>query len=605
MEYQRMSNAPIALTFADWQQTYRDGHSPAELLHSLRLELSTEDNAWITLASEAQLNAQLDGLSALLDAANGELSKLPLYGVPFAIKDNIDAAGWPTTAACPEFAYTAAADATVVAKLRAAGAILIGKTNLDQFATGLVGTRSPYGAVCNSFNPDYVSGGSSSGSASVVARGLVPFSLGTDTAGSGRVPAGFNNIVGLKPSKGWMSNSGLVPACKTLDCISVFALTVSDALCVAQIAGGYDAADPYSRKNPNSAKVGMSAKPRLAVPSNPEFFGDTQNQAVFEQALGKLRELDVQLVEIDFSPFQQLAEQLYYGSWVAERTVAVEGVNPDHINPVVRGIVENGHKYSACDAYKAEYARAALSRTINNVLAGFDALVVPTSPTLRSLAEMDAEPVLFNSQFGTYTNFTNLADLSALAIPAGMRADGLPAGITLIAPAWHDQALAAFGQRWQQALKLPLGATGKTLPEQAPSSTPTPGSVRVAVVGAHLTGMPLNFQLTSRDAVLVEQTTSAATYRLYALPGTVPPKPGLARVAADGAAIIVELWDIPQARFGEFVAEIPAPLGIGNLQLADGRWVKGFICEPYALDGARDITSFGGWRAFIASQQQG
>jgi allophanate hydrolase len=607
MGFQSMSNTPIAFTLADWQQTYHDGQSPAELLHNLRLELSTADNAWIALASEAQLNAQLDNLSTLLQSASGELSKLPLYGVPFAIKDNIDAAGWPTTAACPEFAYTAAADATVVAKLRAAGAILIGKTNLDQFATGLVGTRSPHGAVCNSFNPDYVSGGSSSssGSASVVARGLVPFSLGTDTAGSGRVPAGFNNIIGLKPSKGWLSNSGLVPACKTLDCISVFALTVSDALSVAQIAGGYDATDPYSRKNPGSAKVGMPAQPRLAVPSNPEFFGDTQNQAVFEQALSKLRELDVQLVEIDFAPFQQLAEQLYYGSWVAERTVALEGVNPEHINPVVRGIVDNGHKYSACDAYKAEYIRAELSRTINDILAGFDALVVPTSPTLRSLAEMEVEPVLFNSQFGTYTNFTNLADLSALAVPAGMRADGLPAGITLIAPAWHDQALAAFGQRWQQALKLPLGATGKALPAQTPSDKPAPGSVRVAVVGAHLTGMPLNFQLTSRDAVLVEQTSSAATYRLYALPGTVPPKPGLARVAEDGAAIIVELWDIPQARFGEFVAEIPAPLGIGNLQLADGRWVKGFICEPYALDGARDITSFGGWRAFIASQQQG
>lgn len=600
-----MSNAPSAFTLAQWQQAYRDGQSPAELLHALRLELNTDDNAWITRASETQLDAQLDALATALQAAAGDLSKLPLYGVPFAIKDNIDAAGWPTTAACPEFAYTAKADATVVAKLRAAGAILIGKTNLDQFATGLVGTRSPYGAVPNSFNPAYVSGGSSSGSASVVARGLVPFALGTDTAGSGRVPAGFNNIVGLKPSKGWLSNSGLVPACKTLDCISVFALTVSDALSVAQIAGGYDAADPYSRKNPNSAKVGMPTKPRLAVPSNPEFFEDTQNQAVFEQALSTLRELGAELVEIDFAPFQQLAEQLYYGSWVAERTVAVEGVNPDHINPVVRGIVENGHNYSACDAYKAEYIRAALSRKINDILAGFNALVVPTSPTIRTLAEMEAEPVLFNSQFGTYTNFTNLADLSALAVPAGLREDGLPAGITLLAPAWHDQALAAFGQRWQQAINLPLGATGKALPEQAPSNTPAPGSVRVAVVGAHLTGMPLNFQLTSRDAVLVEQTTSAATYRLYALPGTVPPKPGLARVAEDGSEIIVELWDIPQARFGEFVAEIPAPLGIGNLQLVDGRWVKGFICEPYALDGARDITSFGGWRAFITSQQQG
>jgi allophanate hydrolase len=488
----------------------------------------------------------------------------------------------------------------VVAKLRAAGAILIGKTNLDQFATGLVGTRSPYSAVPNSFDPDYVSGGSSSGSASVVARGLVAFALGTDTAGSGRVPAGFNNIVGLKPTKGWLSTRGLVPACRTLDCISVFALTVADALVVASLAGGFDASDAYSRKNPNSAKVGMPAKPRLAVPATPEFFGDVQNQAVFEQALGKLRELGAELVEIDFTPFRELAEQLYYGSWVAERTVALEDVDAAHINPVVRGIVENGEKYSACDAYKAEYIRAELARKINETLAGFDALVVPTSPTIRTLAEMAAEPVLFNSQFGTYTNFTNLADLAALALPAGFRADGLPAGITLLAPAWHDQALAAFGQRWQEFLALPLGATQRALPAQ-PSIGQAPGSVRVAVVGAHLTGMPLNFQLLTRDAVLVEQTTSAASYRLYALPGTVPPKPGLARVAQDGAEIIVELWDVPQARFGEFVAEIPPPLGIGNLQLADGRWVKGFICEPYALEGARDITSFGGWRAFIAS----
>jgi allophanate hydrolase len=599
-----MSNAPTALTLAGWQQAYRDGQSPAELLHALRLELRTDDSAWIALASEAQLNAQLDALASALQDAAGDLSKLPLYGVPFAVKDNIDAAGWSTTAACPEFSYGAETDASVVARLRAAGAILIGKTNLDQFATGLVGTRSPYGAVPNSFNPDYVSGGSSSGSASVVARGLVPFSLGTDTAGSGRVPAGFNNIVGLKPTKGWLPNTGLVPACRSIDCISVFALTVADALTVANIAGGYDAADAYSRKNPNSAKVGMPSQPRLAVPANPEFFGDSQNQAVYEAALGKLRELGAEPVEIDFAPFRQLAEQLYYGPWVAERTVAVEGVDPAHIHPVVRGIVENGRQYSACDAYKAEYIRAELSRRINDALAGFDALVVPTSPTIRTLAEMQAEPVLFNSQFGTYTNFTNLADLCALAVPAGLRADGLPAGITLIAPAWHDQALAAFGRRWQQALNLPLGATGKPLPAQTLSDKPAPGCIRVAVVGAHLTGMPLNFQLSTRDAVLVEQTTSAAHYRLFALPGTVPPKPGLARVTEDGAAIIVELWDVPQARFGEFVAEIPPPLGIGNLELADGRWVKGFICEPYALDGARDITSFGGWRAFIAETRK-
>lgn len=600
-----MSHRGFGWTLGEWQQAYRRQQLQPDVLAELLAGLSAEDPAWISLTSPAELQQQLIQLAERLAAVKGDLSQLPLYGVPFAIKDNIDAAGWLTTAACPEFAYTAEKDATVVAKLRAAGAILIGKTNLDQFATGLVGTRSPYGAVPNSFDPAYVSGGSSSGSASVVARGLVPFALGTDTAGSGRVPAGFNNIVGLKPTKGWLSTTGLVPACRTLDCISVFALTVTDAQVVANIAGGYDAQDAYSRQNPNSAKVGMPAQPRLAVPAAPEFCGDTQNQVVFEQALLQLRELGAELVEIDFSPFQQLAEQLYFGSWVAERSVAVEGVNPDHINPVVRGIVANGHQYSACDAYRAEYIRAELSRAINDALAGFDALVVPTSPTIRTLAEMAAEPVLFNSQFGTYTNFTNLADLSALAVPAGFRDDGLPAGITLLAPAWHDQALAALGQRWQQALALPLGATGRALPVPTASTTPPPGCVRVAVVGAHLTGMPLNFQLATRDAVLVEQTTSSADYRLYALPGTVPPKPGLSRVAADGAPIIVELWDVPQARFGEFVAEIPPPLGIGNLQLADGRWVKGFICEPYALEGARDITSFGGWRAFIASQAQG
>jgi allophanate hydrolase len=600
-----MQNAQTPLfgwTVNQWIAAYQSGEMTPTGLLTLLDAFPASDPAWISRVSHGQLDAQLAELAALLEAVGGDIGKLPLYGVPFAIKDNIDAEGWLTTAACPEFAYTASADATVVARLRAAGAILMGKTNLDQFATGLVGTRSPYGAVPNSFNPAYVSGGSSSGSASVVARGLVAFSLGTDTAGSGRVPAGFNNIVGLKPTKGRLPNTGLVPACRTVDCISVFALTVEDAECVAGIAEGYDASDAYSRANPNTAPVGFGASIKLAVPATLEFFGDAQNQAVYEQALKTLSDMGAEITRIDFTPFQALAEQLYYGSWVAERTVALESMltsSPDAINPVVRGIVENGLTYSACDAYKAEYLRATLSRQINDALAGFDALVVPTSATIRTLAEMAAEPVLYNSQFGFYTNFTNLADLSAMALPAGLRADGLPAGITLIAPAWHDTALARFGKQWQAHLQLPMGATGRPLP--APAAAPQPrGSVRVAVVGAHLTGMPLNFQLTRRDAVFVEQTLTQSDYRLYALPGTVPPKPGLAK-AEGGQSIIVELWDIPLARFGEFVAEIPAPLGIGNLTLVDGRSVKGFICEPWALADAQDITAFGGWRAYIAS----
>jgi allophanate hydrolase len=599
-----MRNEQLGWTLGEWQTAYRSQALTPDILLTLAGTFPAEDNAWISRVQPQQLRDQLAQLAERLAAVDGDIDKLPLYGVPFAIKDNIDAAGWETTAACPEFAYRAAADATVVARLRAAGAILMGKTNLDQFATGLVGTRSPYGAVGNSFNPDYVSGGSSSGSASVVARGLVAFSLGTDTAGSGRVPAGFNNIVGLKPTKGRLSNTGLVPACRTVDCISVFALTVEDAETVAGIAAAYDGSDAYSRINPNTAPVAVGATIKLAVPASLEFFGDAQNQAVFEQALRRFQSLGAEITAVDFSPFQQLAEQLYYGSWVAERTVALEGMlasNAEAINPVVRGIVENGLKYSACDAYKAEYLRAELSRRINDSLAGFDALLVPTSPTIRTLAEMAVEPVLYNSQFGFYTNFTNLADLSALAVPAGLRSDGLPCGITLIAPAWHDAALVHLGKRWQAGLGLPLGATERHLPQPGPARQ-APGSVRVAVVGAHLTGMPLNFQLTSRNAVLVEQTLTASHYRLHALPGTVPPKPGLVKDDS-GSAIIVELWDMPIARFGEFVAEIPAPLGIGNLTLADGRSVKGFICEPWALAGATDITEFGGWRAYMASRK--
>ena len=593
----------IGWTLGEWHAAYRSGAMTPDRLLSLAAQYSADDSAWIARAQPEQLAMQLAQLNDRLDAVGGDIDKLPLYGVPFAIKDNIDAAGWDTTAACPEFAYSPTSDATVVAKLRAAGAILMGKTNLDQFATGLVGTRSPYGAVGNSFNADYVSGGSSSGSASVVARGLVAFALGTDTAGSGRVPAGFNNIVGLKPTKGRFSNTGLVSACRTLDCISVFALTVEDAAAVAQVAQGYDASDAYSRSNPNTAPVSVGASIKLAIPASLEFFGDTQNQAVFEQAVEHFKALGAVISEVDFSAFKALADQLYSGPWVAERTVALEGMlehQPQAINPVVRGIVENGFQYSACDAYKAEYLRAELSRRINDTLAGFDALLVPTSPTIRTRADMVLEPVRYNAQFGYYTNFTNLADLSALALPAGLRADGLPCGITLLAPAWHDSALAHLGQRWQASLELPLGATERHLPAPAAAQQAT-GTVRVAVVGAHLSGMPLNFQLTTRNAVLVEQTLTASTYRLYALPGTVPPKPGLAR-ADGGRSIIVELWDMPIARFGEFVAEIPAPLGIGTLMLADGRSVKGFICEPWALADALDVTEFGGWRAYVTSK---
>ncbi|WBM68747.1 allophanate hydrolase [Buttiauxella sp. WJP83] len=589
-------------TLSEWVTHYRQ--QPQQLVaayQQLDADLSRDDNAWIYIASHDEIYAQLTTIFQAINSGEKQASDFALLGVPFAAKDNIDVAGMPTSAGCPAFTYQPGKDATVIARLKAAGAIVVGKTNLDQFATGLVGTRSPFGAVENTFNPEYVSGGSSSGSASVVARGLVCFSLGTDTAGSGRVPAGFNNIVGLKPTKGWVSTMGVVPACRLNDCVSVFALTVEDAETVVAVAGGYDPQDPYSRTNPQTAPARFREKPRFAVPDTLEFFGDRQSQMAFVKTLGRIQQQGVELVSIDFSAFNQLAEQLYNGAWVAERTVAIGDIfknQPEAMDPTVRGIVANGLNYTACDAWQAEYTRAELAQKINDQLREFDALLVPTSPTIHTLAEMAQHPVRYNSQFGTYTNFTNLADLCALALPGDFRNDGLPAGITLIAPAWHDQALSHFGKSWQQALNIQLGATGKTLSASNTAKAST-NHVRVAVVGAHLREMPLNHQLTSRNAVFIEETRTAAHYRLYALANTQPPKPGLVR-HAEGLPIAVELWDIPLARFGEFVAEIPAPLGIGTLVLENGESVKGFICEPEALLDATDITAWGGWKAWLA-----
>ncbi|MBN9430621.1 MAG: allophanate hydrolase [Burkholderiales bacterium] len=599
----------LGWTLAQWKQAYLEhGRSPNELIASLVGSLTHTDPAWIAIATPAQLEQQFADLQTLLKGVNGDRAKLPLFGVPFAAKDNINAAGWQTTAACREFAYTASEDAFVIRQLRRAGAILIGKTNLDQFATGLVGTRSPFGIVPNSFDPAYISGGSSSGSASVVARGLVPFALGTDTAGSGRVPAAFNNIVGLKPTRGWVSNTGLVPACKTLDCITAFALTVEDAAMAVNAMSGYDAADAYSRIRPAGAGAHFPTQARLAIPVSPEFFGDALAAENFSQAVVELRRQGATLVEVDFAPFAELALLLYQGPWVAERHVAIEGLletNPEAVHPVVRTVVEQARRYSACDAFKAEYRRAELSRRIQEVLAEVDALVVPSTPSIFTIEQLLEEPVLRNSELGTYTNFTNLADLSALALPAGLRQDGLPAGITLIAPAWHDWALVDFGLRWQASQSLPPGAPGVVaVAANKPASHPAKRNdeIVVAVVGAHLRGMPLNHQLTSRHARFLEETrTAASDYRLYALPGTVPPKPGLRRTPSKGAPIAVELWALTPHAFGEFTAEVPQPLGIGNVTLVDGRIVKGFICEPAELENAKDITEFGGWRAYMQS----
>jgi allophanate hydrolase len=599
--------ASTAWTLGAWQQAYRQGATPEALLTTLISQLAMDDNAWIALLPQQQLMTSLAELATRLQQVNGDFTQLPLYGIPFAVKDNIDVAGFATTCACPEFAYQPEQHATVVAKLIAAGAVVIGKTNLDQFATGLVGTRSPYGVVANSFDAEFISGGSSSGSAVVVAKGLVPFALGTDTAGSGRVPAGLNNIVGLKPTCGWLSTKGVVPACRSLDCVSVFALTVDDAEYICRIASGFDAQDPYSRTLtvPQGA---LAKKPVFAIPDQLQWFGDDFAAQAFEASLEKLAATGASFRKVDFTPFYQAAALLYDGPWIAERYVALEELlssHPDVIHPIVRSIVERAKDMSAADAFKGQYQLADLKRIVEGIYQGVDALLVPTTPSMYRLEEVLAEPVTLNSQLGTYTNFVNLLDGCALALPAGLRADGLPFGITVIAPAWCDSQLAEFGRRWQAVAPATLGATGRAL-VSCPPSPVIPlevDTIPLAVVGAHLSGMPLNYQLQERGAVLLESTHTADCYRLFALAGTVPPKPGLLRVEAGaGTAIIVEVWAMPVVHLGSFVSLIPAPLGIGTLALIDGREVKGFICEAWALAGAQDITGFRGWRAFIASR---
>jgi len=599
-------------TIIDWRRAYETGRTPAQLLGQLLLTLPESDPAWISIISQAALETRLLRLQGMLDAVGGERSRLPLYGIPFAVKDNIDVEGLVTTAACPAFAYAPDNDATLVRLLTNAGAIVIGKTNLDQFATGLVGVRSPYGIPTNAFDPAYISGGSSSGSASVVARGIVPFALGTDTAGSGRIPAGLNNIVGIKPTRGAFSNTGVVPACRTLDCVTVFATTIDDAMRAYDVAARLDPADGLSREAPAEISVWrLPAAPRFGIPAEPEFFGDKLAAQAFEAAVRQLETLGATCVKIDFSLFDDVAALLYDGAWVAERYAAIRSFATEHeadIHPVVREIIFKANAFSAADVFDGIYRLADLKRIADGVLAQFDALLVPTAPTHYRITELQADPVRLNSNLGKYTNFVNLLDWSAVAVPASLREDGLPFGITLIGNAWQERGLAVFAQQWHHASGLARGATGLPLiaPTSAladPSSVPDGSAmIQVAVVGAHLRGMPLNHELTSRGARFVDSTTTAANYRLFAIANTTPPKPGLLRVDG-GAPIRLELWDVPSVKFGSFVAGIPAPLGIGTVTLVDGRQVKGFICEPCALEGARDITEFGGWANYLEHQR--
>ncbi|MGY4628119.1 allophanate hydrolase [Bradyrhizobium sp. USDA 4486] len=573
-----------AQTVARTYQRIRDHNDPA---------------VFISLRDEKDAVAEAGKLAARADAES-----LTLYGVPVAVKDNIDALGFPTTAACPAFSYMPTHDSTAVERLRAAGAIIIGKTNLDQFATGLVGVRSPYGIPKNSIREDLIPGGSSSGSATAVGAGLVPLSLGTDTAGSGRVPAMLNNIVGLKPSLGMISTAGLVPACRTLDCISVFALTVDDAALALSVMAGPDQADPFSRDRPLGAITSVPANLRLGVPRNGQliFFGDKKAEAAYADALKRWTALGATLVEFDLEPFYETARLLYEGPWVAERYLVIKDLlasAPDSIHPVTREITAAGARLTAAETFSALYRLQGLRKIAERTFANIDALVLPTAPTAYTTAQVLANPIELNSRLGTYTNFVNLLDLCGLALPASIRADGIPFGITLLAPAGRDALLASIGRVFHADTKLSVGAKGVAQPALAPLPARGGDEIPIAVVGAHLSGMALNRELTALNGKLIEATKTAADYKLYALP-TTPPKPGMLRVAAGtGASIELEIWSLPAAAFGKFVNAIPAPMAIGTIRLADGRSVKGFLVEPEVLAEARDITAHGGWRAYV------
>lgn len=551
-------------------------------------------------------SAWIRRLEAPLAASAPAAGDQPLAGLTFAVKDNIDVQGLPTTAGCPAFEYVPPASAVAVQRLLQAGASLVGKTNLDQFACGLNGTRSPYGAVPNAFDPAYVSGGSSAGSAYAVATGQVDFALGTDTAGSGRVPAGLNNIVGLKPSRGLISTRGVLPAAQSVDVVSIFARTVPMALRVLAAALGHDPQDAYSRDLPlRTAPWGRAF--RFGVPEAPEFFGDPVAQAEFSAAVRRMESLGGTAVPVDYTPYARAAALLYESALVAERYAAIRpffDAQPEQVMEPVRSIIAQGQRYDAADVFDALRDLRLIAQAVAGDWDRFDVMLVPTAPTQYTIAQMQADPVALNRHLGAYTNFVNLLDYAALSIPSSLRPDGLPFGVTLIGPCGSDWALADLGQRFHQASGLTLGATGKPLPPAEPLPAvpvnPREPRVQVAVVGAHLSGMPLNGQLTERGGRLLRAATTTADYRLYALPGTTPPKPGMLRVPlGTGGPIALEIWDLPVTQYGSFVALIPAPLGIGTLQLSDGTQVQGFLCEPEALRQAQDITALGGWRAYM------
>ena len=590
------------LSLSTLRAAYRAGtRTPRAVLTQLQQrarELASEYPAYIHLLTDEQLEPYLFALEARDPAS------LPLYGIPFAIKDNIDLAGVPTTAACPAYAYTPDRSAHVVSRLIELGAVPTGKTNLDQFATGLNGLRSPYGECRNSVLKGYPSGGSSSGSALAVALGLASFSLGTDTAGSGRVPAALNGLVGCKPTRGIVSIDGVVPCCPSLDCVSLFSHSPRDTAELLALCARFDEKHAASRRNPawNAAvPVGALTAFRFGVPRSRDlvWLGCDEGPERFAQARARLESMGGTAVELDFQPFLSAARMLYEPAGAAERCAAFGQMleQEDAVLPVIRAVVSEGAKASAVERVRAAQTLAALKQQCDSMLAEVDLVLSPTIPRAFTVDEIHAEPIRRNSELGTYTNFMNLLDYAAVAVPAGALRNGLPWGMTLFGRAFTDQYLLAVADRFMTAASpVSLPARGREL---------IPGDrIRVVVCGAHLQGLALNHQLLDRGAALVRATTTAPCYRLHALPGGPPLRPALVRDAS-GRCIDVEIWEMPSIELGSFLNGIGAPLGLGKVEIVDGSYENAFICEHGALTQARDITDFGSWRAYIASLAQG
>jgi allophanate hydrolase len=574
----------------------------SEVIHDIlgRVEDFKDYNIWIslrnpeTLLSEAKRLEQFDPV------------QLPLYGIPFAIKDNIDFDGLPTTAACPDFSYLPQQTAFAVQLLIDAGAVLIGKTNMDQFATGLNGTRSPdpYGICKNALNPDYIAGGSSSGSAVAVALDIVSFSLGTDTAGSGRVPAAFNHIVGLKPTRGLISCSGVVPACKSLDCVSIFTHTAAEAEYLLDILLPYDLNDRYARDErllESRQVVGKDSKLRFGVPKPDQlnFFGDEESAALFNQAIATLKTLG-EVVEVDFQPFLESAVLLYGGPWVAERYAGIQHfieTQPEALLPVIRQVLSTAQDKTAIDTFNAFHRLQTLKRQAHETLSGLSCMVTPTAPRIYRIDEVLADPVTLNSNLGYYTNFMNLLDLCAVAIPSGFYINGLPFGITLFGTALSDRRLLGYAKHIEE-LHQPYPT--QTEPNDNPdlSANPSTRYRRIAVCGAHMHGLALNQQLLTLGARFYATARTSANYRLYALAIAPPERPGLVRDEAQGQHIALELWELPKEQWSAFIGNINSPLCLGSVELENGQWEYGFLCESYPITHSVEITHFGGWRNY-------